>query len=99
MKITVSPKAQKWFTEELELETGDNVRFFGKYGGATNVHAGFTTGMEVTEPHRELLGSVAEGGINYFAEESDDWFFHGHDLLVDYDEKKDEPTYFYTEDD
>lgn len=97
MKITISPKAQKWFADELELENGDNVRFFGKYGGSTNVHAGFTTGMEVAEPHRELLGSVTADGISYFAEESDDWFFHGHDLTVDYDEAKDEPTYFYTE--
>lgn len=97
MKITVSPKAQKWFTEELELAAGDNVRFFGKYGGSTNAHAGFTTGMEVAEPHSRLLGSVVEGEINYFAEESDDWFFHGYDLSVDYDEKKDEPTYFYEE--
>lgn len=95
MKITISPEATKWFTDELELEKGDSIRFFGKYGGNTNVHAGFITGMEIANPSRETLGTVKDGGINFFAEEIDDWFFHGYDLSVDYDAQRDEPTYYY----
>ena len=97
MKLTISPKAQQWFTNELELEAGDGIRFFGKYGGSTNVHTGFTTGMAITSPSDKTLAKVNEQDISFFVDETDDWFFHGYDLVVDFDEKMDEPTYFYSE--
>ena len=99
MNLTISPKAQKWFTKELELESGDSIRFFGKYGGSTNVHTGFTTGMQLTKPSNETLAQIKAEDILFFVDETDDWFFQGYDLAVDYDETIDEPTYFYTETD
>ena len=97
MKITVSPAAKNWFVTELELAENAGIRFFGKYGGATNVHTGFTTGMEITSPAEETLGQVEFDQVMFFTNHTDDWFFHGYDLVVDYDANKNEPTYFYTE--
>lgn len=96
MKITISDKGQKWFENELGLTKGDGIRFFGKYGGSTNVHVGFTTGMSIGQPSGHTLGQIEINGVTYFAEESDDWFFHGYDLAVDYNEQLDEPVYTYS---
>ncbi|QIL46332.1 hypothetical protein G7081_04255 [Vagococcus coleopterorum] len=96
MNLTISDKGQAWFKSELNLKDGDGIRFFGKYGGSTNVHVGFTTGMTIAEPSTNTLAKIEVNGITYFTEESDEWFFHGFDLAVDYDEKLDEPTYTYT---
>ena len=32
-------------------------------------------------------------GMMFFVEEADEWFFKGYDLVVDYDEKLEEPKY------
>jgi conserved hypothetical protein len=40
--------------------------------------------------------SVVENGITYFVETGDEWFFHGHNLEVGFDEKLKEPSYSYT---
>lgn len=97
MKISISDKGQAWFKNELDLASGDGIRFFGKYGGSTNVHVGFTTGMMIGQPSNQTLGETVIDGITYFTDESDDWFFHGYDLEVDFDEKLNEPTYKYIE--
>ncbi|MEK3936330.1 hypothetical protein MKY41_13445 [Sporosarcina sp. FSL W7-1349] len=41
------------------------------------------------------VASVKNSGILLFIEENDLWFFDGHDLHVDYDEKLDELSYTY----
>ena len=99
MKITVSKEAQNWFVSELELTDHVNIRFFGKYGGSTNVHTGFTTGMELAEPTPAVLATHESEQISFFVAETDEWFFAGYDLLVDYDPQANEPTYFYQEQD
>lgn len=96
MKIKVLDDAHKWFQTELELGAGSYVHFFGKYGGKTNVHDGFSTGMRVERPE-EPLAVFEKEGITYFVEHADDWFFSGYDLTVGYDEHKKEPIYFFQE--
>lgn len=44
MKIEVTPKAQKWFQEEVGLTSGMAVGFFGKVYGKTAVHEVFPSG-------------------------------------------------------
>lgn len=95
MKITISDKCQAWFKKELDLSPGDGIRFFGKYGGSTNVHVGFTTGMMIGLPSAQTLGQAVLAGITYFVDETDDWFFHGYDLTVDFNETLNEPVYTY----
>ncbi len=92
MKITVTPKAQTWFKEEVGVEKGMAVGFFGKVYGKTAVHEGFSIGMNVGQPDDALYENEIDG-ITYYIEKNDEWFFHDFDLTVDYDEKKDEPVY------
>ena len=91
MKLEVTPKAQQWFKEE----TGFSLRqafVFRKIYGKTPVHDGFSIAMSVEAPDEPMIKENLDG-ITYFIEETDDWFFKGYDLIVDYDEKNDEPRY------
>lgn len=94
MRIELSDKAHQWFVDELNLSKGDSLRIFGKYGGKTNIHVGFSTGITVVEPTR-IGGQLDYEGITYFTEEADEWFFGDHCLVIDFDETTGEPTYFY----
>lgn len=92
MKLTITPRAQQWFKDEVGVTSDSGIRFYGKIYGKTDVHEGFSIAMSVEAPDQPLVKEVIDG-ITYFIEETDDWFFKGYDLLVDYDEDKDEPKY------
>ncbi len=92
MKITVTPKALKWFKEEVLVEPGMAVGFFGKVYGSTQVHEGFSIGMTVSEPEDPLVEEKIDD-ITFFVEKNDEWFFNGYDLKVDYNEEKDDLDY------
>ncbi|EOL49374.1 HesB/YadR/YfhF family protein [Enterococcus caccae] len=92
MKLTITPNAQQWFKNEIAVSSDSGIRFYGKIYGKTDVHEGFSIAMSVEAPDQPLVKEVIDG-ITYFIEETDDWFFKGYDLLVDYDEEKDEPEY------
>ncbi|RHH69516.1 MULTISPECIES: HesB/YadR/YfhF family protein [Vagococcus] len=94
MELIVTDSAHKWFVEELGLESGDFVRIFGKYGGSTNVHVGFSTGISLVEPEDARTTTVIDG-ITYFTEQADDWFFTDYTLTVDIDDKLNEPSFTY----
>ena len=53
--------------------------------------------MRPESPEETPMATVTKEGITYYTAENDDWFFSDYDLSVDYDETRDEPTYFYTE--
>jgi uncharacterized protein YneR len=94
MNMTVNEDALNWYKEELDLQNGDQVRFFVRYGGCSNVQKGFSLG--VTKDAPQEAGVTAEvGGITFFIEESDLWYFDNHDLLVSYSESADEPVFEY----
>ncbi|WP_206207658.1 HesB/YadR/YfhF family protein [Virgibacillus indicus] len=92
MKIIVTEQANKWFEEELELEKGDAVRFYGKVYGKTEVHDNYSVAMQVAEPN-DVLAKATVNGITYFAEKWDEWFFSEYDFKIEYDEKADEIRY------
>lgn len=94
MKINVSERAHEWFVEEMGLEKGDAVRFSGKIYGATEVHDNFSIAISISHPNDPLAIDEVDG-ISYFVEESDDWFFNGYDLEVDYNEKLHEADYHF----
>ncbi len=96
MKITIKPEALAWFKSELEIPKGQGVRFFGKVYGKTDVHDGFSIGMNVDTPEKPIAETIEEG-ILFFADEADEWFFKGYDLIVAYDEKLNEPKYEFSE--
>ena len=96
MKLTITPKALEWFKREIDLEKEMGIRFFGKVYGKTQVHDGFSIGMSVDRPEHPLVEETVDG-LLFFVEETDDWFFKGYDLNVDYNEKLDEPKYEFIE--
>lgn len=92
MKLTVTPNAQEWFKKEVGPTKETGIRFYGKIYGKTEVHDGFSIAMSVESPEEPMIKEQIDG-ITYFIEETDDWFFRGYDLFVDYDSKIDEPIY------
>ncbi|MBO1308703.1 iron-sulfur cluster biosynthesis protein [Enterococcus sp. 669A] len=96
MKLTVTPAAQKWFKEEIVVNEGQGIKFYGKVYGKTQVHDGFSVGMSVDTPEKPLITENV-GDMLFFVEEADEWFFKRYDLVVDYDDNLDEPKYEFSE--
>lgn len=94
MEIRIKEEALNWFKEEMEVEKGDAVRFFARYGGSSPLHEGFSLGVTIVAPD-EVAVQVEKDGVLYYIESRDEWFFDGHHLIVRYDEKLDEPAYSY----
>lgn len=94
MELIVTDDAHKWFVDELGLQSGDSVRIFGKYGGSTNVHVGFSTGIQLVSPEDALITKKIDG-ITYFTEKADDWFFTNYTLTVGINETLNEPNFIY----
>ena len=87
MNIALTDEALQWFKQEMEVESGDTIRFYARYGGSSPFHEGFSLGMTREEP-------IAIGVI-YYIDEKDLWFFNDHNLHVDVDASKDELQYDY----
>ena len=98
-KISISAEASKWFREGMGVPEGGGVDFFGRVYGETNAHEGFSTGMSRhDQPVQPLVDQVVDG-VHYYIEESENWFFEGLDVQVDYDKSIDGPVYYYTPND
>jgi Uncharacterized protein conserved in bacteria len=96
MNIKITDRALEWFKKEVELQAGFGIRFFGKIYGNTQVHDGFSVGMSVDHPENPMFEETIDG-LLFFAEETDDWFFKGLEMVVDFNEDLDEPKYLFTE--
>ncbi|KRG09700.1 HesB/YadR/YfhF family protein [Lederbergia galactosidilytica] len=94
MEIKLTDKAAEWFESEMFLHTGDYVRFYVRYGGSSPIQQGFSLGVNKEEPMDPGI-EMEKNGITYFIEMRDIWYFDNYDLIVDYDEKQDEPIYNY----
>ncbi|QEA32478.1 HesB/YadR/YfhF family protein [Secundilactobacillus malefermentans] len=95
MKITVTDKASKWFKDDMGLDDGSSLRFYGKVYGNTPVHDGFSLAMTPDGDTSDAYALTEKDGVNYYVTEADEWFFKGYDLEVDYDAKHDGPQYNY----
>ncbi|MBO0993007.1 HesB/YadR/YfhF family protein [Bacillus sp. SD088] len=94
MEIKLTDRAAKWFESEMSLHSGDFVRFYVRYGGSSPIQQGFSLGVNKEEPMDPGIEMI-KNGITYFVETRDVWYFDQYDLVVDYDEKQDEPIYDY----
>lgn len=94
MNIHISKEAAQWYTSEMNLNYGDYVRFFARYGGCSNVQNGFSLGISTEEPMTIGTKEVLDG-ITYYIEEKDLWFFDDYDLFVEYNADLDEPEFNY----
>ena len=95
MKITLSEDAAKWYEQELNLQKGDHVRIFVRYGGNSTIQTGFSLGIQVEEP-MSVGTAITKNGINYFIEEADLWYFDSKDLMIQMDHALNEPAFSYT---
>lgn len=97
MKITLSDQAIQWFENKFPLEAGEAIRFFGKTYGKTEVHDGFSLGLELAEPGKseDILALTEINDRTYFINQTDVWFFSGYDLFIDIGEKFNEPSYHF----
>lgn len=94
MEIKLSNEAINWFKEEMEVENGDFIRFYARYGGSSPFHEGFSLGMNREQPHEIGIETIVEN-IHFYIEKSDEWFFNDHNLVVDMDQDSEELNYSY----
>jgi uncharacterized protein YneR len=94
MELTLSEKAINWFKNEMGLTKGDTLKFFAKIYGSSPVQESYSLGFAKDFPI-DIIASKEVDGIIFYVEESDLWFFNGHDLYVDYNETKDELEFKY----
>jgi uncharacterized protein YneR len=94
MRLTIEEQAANWYKDELHLKQGDFIRFFVRYGGYGTVQAGFSLGV-IKDVPEEIGISDESGGITFFVEEKDLWYFDEHSLHVKYNEKHAEPEFHY----
>lgn len=94
MKITIDEQSAAWYKKELELEKGDSLRFFPRYGGYSPIQSGFSLGIN-KEDQNQAAVTLVQDEITYFVTEDDVWYFDGHDLHVTFDDQIAEPTFNY----
>jgi len=94
LKIVITDEAFKWFKEEMELEQGNYVRFYARYGGSSPFHEAFSLGMNREIPHEIGVETMVDG-VHFYIEKADEWFFNDHDLHVSVDPTLDELVYDY----
>ncbi|MGE7926636.1 HesB/YadR/YfhF family protein [Lysinibacillus xylanilyticus] len=94
MNIVLTDEALKWFINEMEVESGDTIRFYARYGGSNPFHEGFSLGMTREEPINIGVKTVIDD-VTYYIDEKDLWFFNDHSLYVDVDASNDELKYEY----
>ncbi|AZU62024.1 HesB/YadR/YfhF family protein [Neobacillus mesonae] len=96
MKINISEQALRWFKEEVGLSDGGKIKFYSQIYGCSPVQENYSLAFTVDNEPLDMEVSTEIDGITFYVEGSDVWFFNGHDLHVDYNEKKDELEYRYT---
>lgn len=94
MKIIISDEALKWFKDDMEVKNGESIRFFARYGGSSPLHEGFSLGVTKEDPD-EVAIEVKKDEVRYYIESRDEWFFDGHDLIVEVDTTLNELSYSY----
>lgn len=82
MKINVTEEALQFFKDEMEVEAGQTVRLFAKYGGSTDLTHGFSVGV-ITEDIDNVAVETEADGIRFVVAEQDEWLFQGQDVNVE----------------
>ncbi|MHC0037763.1 HesB/YadR/YfhF family protein [Pseudoneobacillus sp. C159] len=95
MKLTISDSALKWFKQIIGVQKGGNIRFYAKLYGSSPVQESYSLGFSKDEDPIDIAVRYEADGILFFIEESDVWYFNGHDLHVEYHEQEDELEYQY----
>lgn len=94
MQIKVTEQAVKWFIDEVGVESGEQIRFYPQIYGSSPINESFALAFSKDTPISQAVSTEIKG-ILFYVEETDLWFFDGHDLIVEYDEQKDSVEYKY----
>ena len=89
MQIEVTSRALDWFEKEFDLEAGDSIRIFVRYGGHGDFQQGFSLGF-VKEKAKNAEIQTVEKSITFYIEHEDVWYFDGKSVKLDFDEKTEE---------
>lgn len=89
MPLTVTNEAARWFIEEMKLNAGDSIKFYGKVYGPYN---GFSFGLEILAPSQPYVSLTVEE-IQFYIEEMDAWFFNDKELHISMKEGQKEPQF------
>jgi uncharacterized protein YneR len=95
MEIIISNSAVQWFKDEVGLKKGNKVKFYAQIYGKSAVQENFAIGFSVDNEPIDMIVKTETEGLVFYIEGTDLWFFNGHDLHVDYNEKKDELDFNY----
>ena len=96
MEFTVTQPAAQWYKRELELEDGDYVRFFARYGGYSDIHRGFSLAISMEKPNDPAF-QTESAGITFYVEKNDAWYFHDVNFRVKYRRKEDDVVFDFDE--
>ncbi|WP_414045264.1 HesB/YadR/YfhF family protein [Macrococcus equi] len=95
MNIYISDRALQWFKDEVDLKSGDSVKFFAKIYGASKIQESHSLAFTVDPDSDKAVAKTEADGITFFVNENDEWFFKDYDLYIEYDEKLQEVAYDY----
>ncbi|EFI83166.1 Iron-sulphur cluster biosynthesis [Listeria grayi] len=96
MKIEITEEANKWFHDEFNVENGNGIRLFAKYGGSnSSLHPGFSIGL-VAEKPSEAVVEEKQDNVLYFIEDHDYWYFKDHDWKIDYEPTTEEISFSFS---
>lgn len=94
MKIVINNQALKWFQGEIGVKKGDKVKFYTQFYGSSPVQQSYSLAFSKDDPINITTSTELEG-ILFYVEETDLWYFDGHDLHVEYNEQDDELEFKY----
>ncbi|WP_106497525.1 HesB/YadR/YfhF family protein [Lentibacillus sp. Marseille-P4043] len=94
MKLHVTEEVAEWYKEELDIDDTNQLRFYVRYGGSGGRIPGFSLGVRVDSPYEAFITCKA-GGLTFFIEAKDAWYFDDNNLYVRLNQNKDEPEFVY----
>jgi uncharacterized protein YneR len=96
MNISITRAAFHWFTNELDLQPGDQVKFYPQIYGTSPIQPGFALAFAVDNTSADIAVRTEIEGITFLVEEVHLWFFNGHSMEVDYNDDLGEITFSYS---
>ncbi|MDQ0158096.1 HesB/YadR/YfhF family protein [Alkalibacillus salilacus] len=81
MNINITDEAVNWFKDEMDLEEGDAIQFYPKYGGDSAFQSGLSIGMAIGSANEPQV-TTEKQGISFQIDQKDVWFFNDKDLHV-----------------
>lgn len=88
MEIKVTKPAFQFLRDEMELQDGDSIKIFVRYGGSGGHIPGFSLGIDKDTFDGDGISTNVEG-ITFFMNTKDLWYLDNHDLTVKYTRKYD----------